>query len=367
MVTDGAHVGHRIRCGAQTMAHVTGTQHCGVIVAAKQAEQHENAQQHHDQHLHHQDHQQRQAQLFQLPELQAHHRHGQEHAQADVAHRADRVVRHLDDTCAVVEVTQDDGNEHRTDIHRQDDAQVLFQGIADPEAEHHDHQHAGQQTQQHGGIQGHARGFVGFFQGLQSVNLVGFDRQLFTVDQVTGHRAAKQAAGDHTESRRGQRGGSRTTGTEALGNRSESRRGTKAAFQRHSTGHDPQQRIDAEQFGHTDTHYVLQQGQAPAGAEVDEQDLAALAQQAKAAAQTDGGEERHHQRGLHRGVELDVQPLLVTQQPHHQGKAKAADHRGRYTELTQPVAVLFQLRPQRQQHKCQGDGGQCIELQGQHG
>ncbi|MNE00328.1 hypothetical protein D3C80_927360 [compost metagenome] len=331
------------------MAHVAGTKHCGIVVAAEQAKQHEDTQQHHDHHLHHQNHQQRQAQLLQLPELQAHHRHGQEHPQADVAQGADGVVGDLDQPCAVVEVARQNGNEHGADIHRQNNPQVRLQGIANPETEHHDHQHAGQQAQQHRRIEADHRGFVGFFQGLQGIGLVRLNHQFLALDQVARHRAAEQATGNHAEGRRGQRCGGGADSAEALGDRTKRCGRTKAAFQRHRTGHDPQQRVDAQCLGHAHADQVLHQRQGPAGAEVDEQDLAALAQQAKAAPQAHGGEERHHQRRLHGGVELDVQPLLVTQQPHHQGEAEAADDRGRDTELAQPVAVLFQLCAHRQQ------------------
>ncbi|MNE74026.1 hypothetical protein D3C80_1700710 [compost metagenome] len=142
---------------------------------------------------------------------------------------------------------------------------------------------------------------------MQRVDFVGLYHQLLTVDQIARHRAAQQAAGNHAEGGRRQRRRGCPDRTEVFGDRPERGGRTKAPFQRHGTGHDPQQWVNAQRLGHADAHQVLQQGQAPAGTQVDEQDLATLAQQAQAATETDSSEKCHHQRRLHGGIEFDIQ------------------------------------------------------------
>ncbi len=204
-------------------------------------------------------------------------------------------------------------------------------------------------------------------EGFQPIVAFRLHRQAVAFDQPARHRAAEQPASDHAEGGRGQCHGGRALGAEPFRNRAEGRRRAEAAFQRDRAGHDPEQRVEAEQSGAAYADQVLQYRQRPAGRQVDQQGLAALAQQAEAATEADGGEERHHQGCLQAGVEADVEPAAIPEQPDQEGEAEAGDHRRRYAQTCQPAAALLQLAAEGEQEQGEGGGGQGVQVQCRHG
>ena len=88
------HIGDRRRRCPQAKPAMPGCQHRGIVVFAHHPIGDEHRIQRHRQRLHRQDNNHRQRQRGQLPQLEAHQRHGEEQRQADVAQHRYRAIEH---------------------------------------------------------------------------------------------------------------------------------------------------------------------------------------------------------------------------------------------------------------------------------
>ncbi|MNQ72241.1 hypothetical protein D3C85_869400 [compost metagenome] len=358
---DGLHVGDGGGGGPQTEAAVARRQHGRVIVAAHDPEGDEDGVERHRHRLGGQQDEDGQGQAGEIPQLQAHQRHGEEERQADVAEQGDLAVAHLMPVQQGQQVAQQHADEEHADEHRQ------LQGTAlEVEGEHLAPLQAdgneGQGLDHAEGGEGalHVRHLEALGGAVTVVLLAG---HLHLLHQVAGDRTADQAPQHQTEGGAGD--GELGGGLHAvlLGeDGAPGRAGAVAAGEGDGAGQQPHVRVQTQQGGQTDPQAVLHQQQAGDHQQEGDHRLAAALEAAQIGGEADGGEEGQHQRGLQCGVKLQFKLHGGAQQQQHQSDHQAACHRFGDVEGAQGANPVDQ-QAAKQQHQGGGDqGGVGIKL-----
>ena len=305
-----------------------GCQHRGIVVFTHHPIGDEHRIQRHRYRLHRQDNNHRQRQRSQFPELEAHQRHGEEQRQADVAQHRHRAIEHPIQPRQRQAVAEDHADKQHADKGRQ------FKDTARQQLRNH---LAHRQTDGDQGdtLDQHQRGdhppHVRLFEGGRRHLIVRRPvRRGRVFHQVTRHRAADQAAEHQAESRAGHRHLGGVGKTIALNEQlAPCRPGAVAAGKGNRTGQQTHQRIQAQQLRHADTEGVLQQQQTNHHNQKGTQYLAASPQAGQVGVQTDGGEERQHQRIFEAHIEINIDIHTFFQHQQRQRHQQTAGNRFR--------------------------------------
>ena len=321
------------------MAQKARAHDCCIIVLSEDWENDKEGKEHQYYHLRSDNDEDWSDQVKKLIQVQAHQCHGKIQVQHNITSAIHQWEAEMIPVELLVQVADKHSNEHCADIRREVHSNQLTEPAGELGSECHTEQDRGHVLQDVQIGELIAVSCVDLFDG--SVQRLGVVRgQVVLLNQHAGHWAAHQDAKNQAKGRSCRADGDSCRIAHL------DKGGTVGACRSVSAGHGDgtcQKRVGilkACDIGEADADAVLKDRDNAGNQPVDDHQNAALLQKGEGRAQTNGGEERHHERTLEGRVELERERTALMAGKGDKHEQEAAHHWSRNTVLREETHLL---------------------------